>query len=166
MQPSAKMTNEISFTQATVNDLDYITQKTLLLHEYETHAQAAKLQTKKNLTSKIKEWMELELSSPASLIFLLQVDENKVGFAFLKISDIPNDFTEYARYGILQSIWIDDDYRKLALGKQTVSFVESIFREEGIRYYEVSYTSTNQTARDFWRSCGLKETSITARKFL
>jgi len=110
--------------------------------------------------------MKLELLNSGSLIFLLLLNDQIVGFAFLKISDIPNEFTEHSRYGILQSIWIDKPYRKLALGKQTVSFVESIFREEGISYYEVNYTSTNRIACEFWSSCGLKETSITARKFL
>jgi len=166
MQLSAKATNEVSFTQATIKDLDYVTQKTLLLHEFETHEQPAKLQTNEQFESHVKEWMKLELLNPGSLIFLLHLNAQVVGFAFLKISDIPNEFTEHARYGILQSIWIDESYRKFSLGKETVSFVESVFREEGIQYYEVNYTSTNRVACEFWTSCGLKETSVTARKFL
>ena len=166
MPLSAKTTSEVSFTQATIDDLDYVTRTTLLLHEFETHKQPAKLQTNQQFELQIKEWMKLELLNPSSLIFLLHMSNKIVGFAFLKISDIPNEFTEYARYGVLQSIWIDEAYRKLALGKQTVSFVESIFREQGIQYYEVNYTSSNQVAGDFWRTCGLTETSITARKFL
>ena len=166
MQLSAKTANEVSFTQATIDDLNYVTEKTLLLHEFETHNQPAKLQTNQQFESQIKEWMKLELLNPSSLIFLLHLNDKIVGFAFLKISDIPNEFTEHVRYGVLQSIWVDEAYRKLALGRQTVSFVESIFREQGIQYYEVNYTSTNQVACEFWDSCGLKETSVTARKFL
>lgn len=166
MTKLAKIPNEAQFSQATIGDLSYISEKMLALHHFESADQPAALEVNANFKSQLTDWITIELNTPSSLIFLIWYEEHCIGFAFMKIMNNPNAFTLYKNYGCLQSLWIDQEYREHNFGKQTVCFVESIFREQNISYYDVNYTSSNETARRFWQSCGLEETAITARKFL
>lgn len=156
----------LEFEQATQKDLPFLTKKTIELHQFETEHSTASLKTSENFESEINGWISEELKSPNSLIFILKVDSKKIGFAFIKILLMPNKFTNHNSYGLIQSIWIDKDYRKENLGFQAVALIESIFKEQGIAYYEVNFESTNKVAANFWSKCGLVSSSVTARKFL
>lgn len=160
------ITDSLNFVQAEINDLNFITQKTLALHAFESQDKNLDLPVNENFEPEVKNWLSLELSNPSSLIFTIQYQGKNIGFAFLKILPSPNDFTEYSSFGLIQSLWIDEDYRKNSLGKKVVAFIESILKEQKISYYEVNYSAKNKVAENFWGNCGLAPTSVTARKFL
>lgn len=156
----------LEFEQATINDLSFLTRKTIELHNFETEFSKTSLQTNGNFESEINHWIKEEIDSPNSLIFILKLNSINIGFAFIKILLMPNNFTNHSSYGLIQSIWIDEKHRKENLGFQAVALIESIFKEQGIAYYEVNYESSNTVAEKFWKKCGLIPSSITARKFL
>jgi predicted acetyltransferase len=156
----------ISFEQALESDINYITDKTLQLHLFETQQQDNNLKVNERFETCISAWLSAELSQANSLLFIIFVDKNKIGFAFIKILPSQNDFTDHSIYGLIQSIWVEPEYRNNSYGEQVIKLIESIFEQQQVGYYEVSYTMGNQTARNFWSKCGLVETSITARKFL
>jgi ribosomal protein S18 acetylase RimI-like enzyme len=156
----------LEFKQADTTDLDFLTKKTLALHHFEMEGGKNNLEIKGDVDRQIKQWLTLELEIPSSLIFVLTIESKPIGFAFLKVQPSNNNFTEYDSYGLIQSIWIDEEYQKQSFGKQTVKLIESIFREQDIPYYEVNYSNSNHAAKSFWESCGLEEASTTARKFL
>ncbi|WP_185964404.1 GNAT family N-acetyltransferase [Aliikangiella marina] len=157
---------ELAFSQATREDLDYLTQKTIQLHQFESANGKAELQVNDKFEDNIRHWLSLELANDSSLIFTVSDNQQRIGFAFLKILPNPNNFTEYRSFGLIQTIWVDDEFRQKKAGASIVSFIESIFKEQQVSYYEVNYSAQNELAGKFWESCGLVPTSITARKFL
>lgn len=158
--------SSLSFIQAGTTDLDYITEKTLALHHFETDGGENILSVTDNFEKNIKQWLSLELEQTSSLIFIITLEQKPIGFAFLKVIPSNNNFTQYQSHGLIQSVWIDEQYQKNNYGTQTVSLIESIFNEQNIPYYEVNYARANTSAKAFWEACGMIETSATARKFL
>ncbi|WP_196137296.1 GNAT family N-acetyltransferase [Aliikangiella sp. G2MR2-5] len=156
----------ISFEQANAKDLPFLTASSLALQEFESKDEDLPLSLNKNFEKEIYAWLSEEINNPSSLLFLINSENRDIGFAFIKILSSPNSFTEYKSFGLIQSIWIEPEYRKKNIGKQVVALAEEIFKEQNIPYYEVNFTATNKTAEDFWKQCGLRVTSKTARKFL
>lgn len=156
----------LSFEQASAKDLNYLVQKTLELHNFEIQDSNIALSVNNNFKEEIETWLAAELELQGSLIFLFYLEDNCIGFAFIKLLPSPNRFTDYSSYGLIQSIWIDEPHRNEKLGRQVVDFIESIFKEQQTPYYEVSYEKSNKTAESFWQKCGLAPASVTARKFL
>ncbi len=154
------------FSEAHLEDLDYIVDKTIELHEFETKNSHKPIETNENFRTEILQWIKAEILNPDSLAFIIKLEENKIGFALIKLLATPNNFTTDSAYGLIQSIWIDEAHRKHNVGCQVVTFIESIFKEQGINYYEVSFEATNKVAQKFWEKCGLIAYAITARKFL
>jgi len=156
----------IEFEQSTEKDLKFLTEKTIALHYFETEKSRAVVDISPSFENEISNWIKEELKSPSSLIFNLVLNGKKIGFAFIKILGIPNKFTNHNSFGLIQSIWIDEDCRDKHLGKQAVRLIESVFKEQGLAYYEVNYEASNKVAEAFWKKCGLTPSSVTARKFL
>ena len=158
--------SKLSFYQASNNDIPYLTKQTLSLHEYETQHSDNALATSDNFNQEVTQWLKLELANPASLILIISKEDKPIGFAFIKILPMQNNFTTYEKFGLIQSIFIDAEFRKNAYGREVVNFIESVFKEQQVPYYEVNFEASNKTANDFWKKCGLQASSITARKFL
>ena len=154
------------FSEAQLEDLDYIVDKTIELHEFETQSSQSSLTINQNFRTEITQWIKTEILNGDSLVFTIKMKEEKIGFALIKLLPTPNNFTNDSAYGLIQSIWIDEAHRKHNIGCRVVAFIESIFKEQGISYYEVSFEATNKVAQGFWEKCGLVAYSITARKFL
>jgi len=157
---------DCQFVQADQSHLDYLTQATIQLHLFESENDSAKLQVNDDFSEKVREWIKLEIDNPASLIFIIHDASTTLGFAFLKILPSQNEFTQYQSFGLIQSIWIEPEFRKQDLGRKTVDLIESIFIEQAIPYYEVNYSTMNQSAKTFWEKCGMTSVAVTARKFL
>ena len=158
--------SDLTFYQASHEDIPYLTEKTLALHEFETQDSHNPLLTSDNFNIEVSDWLKLELSNPSSLLLIISRNESPIGFAFIKILPMQNNFTHYEKFGLIQSIFIDSGFRNKSYGKEVVSFIESIFKEQNIPYYEVNFESSNKIAHEFWSKCGLQPSSITARKFL
>ena len=158
--------NALTFEQATVGEIDFIVAKTIALHQFETANNPENLEISDLFEEKIHHWISIELTNSASLIFIIKVNNEPIGFAFLKVQLNQTGFTNYPAHGLIQSIWIDPEYRLNKIGRKIILFIESIFKEQNIPYYEVSFSATNQTAEKFWLNCGLKISSKSARKFL
>jgi len=156
----------LNLSQSTSEDIDFLQEKMMLLHHFETQDGDNNLQVNLDFADKIRSWLALEVENPASLLFNIYANQQRIGFAFLKILDNQNDFTIYQSYGLLQSIWIDEAYQNKSYGRQTVEFIETIFKEQKIPYYEVNYAASNLVAEKFWQSCGMVASAVTARKFL
>jgi len=161
----------IQLNLASAKDINFLTEKTLLLHGFESRDDEVGLTTGDDFEEQVRSWLSLELEAPSSLLFMVETDAVKtktipIGFAFIKILDSQNNFTTHKSFGLLQSLWIEPEFQNRSYGRQTVDFIEAIFKEQNIPYYEVNYSATNIKAENFWNNCGLTPCAVTARKFL
>ncbi|PWK49179.1 GNAT family N-acetyltransferase [Pleionea mediterranea] len=161
-QPDA----QLEFRQATINDLDYLTDRTYQLHQFETKDSLTTPTVKQDFKRHLKDWLSLELNLPESILFLSYLDSTAVGFAHIKVVPVNNNFTDITHYGLVQSLWLEETCRKKSFGKQTVQFIEQLFKEQRLPYYDVEYAANNKVAEKFWDSVGLIPTSVTCRKQL
>ncbi len=156
----------LDFVIATSVDLKYLTKKTRNLHEFETIKDKTYLEVTEQFEDEISQWLKSELEQPNSVIFLIKIKQKTIGFAHIKILANPNRFTIYHKYGYIQSLWIDEEYRKNKYASLVINFIEDIFREEQVEYYELSHASNNSVANRFWEKMNVDRFSIHRRKFL
>ena len=149
--------------QATINDLDIITHYTFKLHQHEDDGIIA---PHVDFLSNLKKWLSAELNNSRSLFLIAQ--QNAIPIGFIGATSILNDngFLANPIKGVIQLLWVEDNYRKNRIAKNLVDEIEQCFRKIGIEYVECTYTVQNRLASSFWDKRGYEENSITARKFI
>ncbi|NVJ60364.1 MAG: GNAT family N-acetyltransferase [Gammaproteobacteria bacterium] len=157
---------DVNFSQATISDIEYLTNKTVELQTYESKGQSFQETLSQQFHDLIKHWLTQELSSSNALLFLIHSKKELLGFAHIRISSVPNEFTDDKIMGEVQSLFIEKKSRSKGVGKTAVEFIEKLFAEFNVDFYEVHYVSSNQSAEHFWRDCGLTVHSVSARKRL
>ena len=143
-----------------------LTEKTVELQRFESKHQAFQETLSGQFNQLIKSWLLQELDSGSALLFLIKIKDTTIGFAHIRINQVPNEFTKDTVMGEIQSLFIDPENRVKGIGKVAVQFIEQLFNEFNVNYYEVHYVNSNQMAAKFWESCGLSVHSISARKRL
>ncbi len=154
------------FQIASESDLPYLLSKTLELHQFETQHAHQHLSLSSHFESEIEHWLKSEFELENVILFLIQFNSKNIGYAHIKILSAPNNFTQDKLYGFIQAIWIDEAHRRHNVAKTTLSFIESIFKEQHLTYYELSYSASNSLAEKFWKAQGLEPISIQCRKRL
>ncbi len=157
---------QISFEMADYAHLDYIAEKTIALHHFETASSDNQKILSSDFEQHIKDWLSAELGLKNTLIFRVFLNQNLIGFAHIKVLPSPNKFTKFDTYGYIQSLWLEPEFRGKSLGEQIVVFIESVFKEQQVGYYEVNTSASNQLAQDFWKTIGMETYSINFRKML
>lgn len=158
--------SQLSFQLAEPENLEYLVEKTLALHHFETQDVKTNQLLSDDFEQQIKDWLKSELELNNTLIFLVYEQEQTIGFAHIKVLPSPNKFTRFDTYGYIQSLWLEPEFRGKSLGKQIVSFIESVFKEQQAGYYEVNTSASNQLAQDFWKGVEMEAHSVSFRKFL
>jgi len=162
--------DNFSYKEATIDDLSLILKWTKRLMSHEALDQDIELQLKKNISTLLKEWLKNLISDKNSLIIIAN-DESKtpLSSAALIIGYIqlqPNDFTQYTFHGVIQMIWVEEEYRNKGLASQLVDYIEDAFRHLDIPYCELQYSDTNLEAETFWLKSGYHKVSHHCRKML
>jgi ribosomal protein S18 acetylase RimI-like enzyme len=98
-------------------------------------------------------------------ILLAQVDGAVVGYAWIEIEDRPQTpFTWAKKRVFLHHICIDFGHRRLGVGSALITRIEERAGAAGIGEFALDMWSLNDTARAFFKSCGLKTYRVFLRK--
>ncbi len=152
-----------SFREASLADLDIITQFTYQLHQHEDDGQ---IPINKDFFSNLRKWLSTELANPRSLYLIAEHNQEPIGFIGATSIINDNGFMENPIKGVIQLVWIELEFRKNHIAEKLVDEVEHCFKQIGIDYVECSYTASNQLAQGFWGKQGYEKNSITARKVI
>ncbi|PHS19784.1 MAG: hypothetical protein COA86_03220 [Kangiella sp.] len=161
-------TDQISFRQATADDLAQIVSFTNSIHLQEDDQS---IPTNKHFLFNLEKWLKEELNNSLSL-FLIADFENNFGqtnsIGFIGATTVINDngFLENPTKGVINLLWIEKEHRKKNIAKQLVSMIEDCFKENAINVIECSFTDTNELAKKFWSNMHYKIFSVTARKII
>ena len=153
----------INTRQATINDLDIIAQYTFKLHQHEDDRIIA---PHVDFLSNLKMWLSAELNNSRSLFLIAELDTIPIGFIGATSIINDNGFLANPIKGVIQLLWVEENYRKNRIAKKLVDEVEQCFKSIGIEYVECTYTAQNTLANSFWEKRGYEKNSITARKFI
>ena len=97
-------------------------------------------------------------------LVVLAKDEGKaVGFAHGLIKFLPDYLGGFA-VGSITHVYVDDDARRLGIGKALVNILEDWFRMKKVHSIELQVISGNPTAKKFWKNLGYKEELLQYRK--
>jgi len=149
--------------EATIEDLDIITQYTLALNQHEDDRL---IPAHQDFEHNLKNWLALELKNSQSLFLLAEKNNRAIGF--IGASSVINDngFLANPVKGLIQLLWVDNSVRRHNVAAKLVEEIELCFKQVGIEYIECSYTCINNVAKIFWDTLGYSGHSITARKFI
>jgi ribosomal protein S18 acetylase RimI-like enzyme len=102
------------------------------------------------------------LENPLSLVAVLEINQNLVGFCLAYIEGLPAWFGA-DKIGLIRYLAISKDHRQVGLGQKLVSFMLDWFRANGIKRVEV-FVLQGIPASGFWGKLGFKE--FMDRRFL
>jgi ribosomal protein S18 acetylase RimI-like enzyme len=164
----------IVIREAIEQDIEIILQQTLKLHFHENDEE---IPVHPNFEQNLKKWLEFELKNPQSLVLIVEDKLEKkslpmhtkpISIGFICATSVINDngFLENPVKGVIQLIWIEEQYRRKKIAEQLIENIERCFKGLGINYVEATYTNKNKLAAEFWNQNLYKPNSITVRKIL
>ena len=153
----------MNIRQCTLADLACITEFTLKLHHHEKNDQ---LLLHSNFKTNLKHWLESELNNTNSLLLIAEVDGEAIGFIAATSVINDNGFLKEPLKGVVQLLWVEEEYRKKKTAESLLNNVEACFVENGIKYVECSFTNNNNLAKAFWQTHGYSAISTMSRKIL
>jgi len=119
-----------------------------------------------NFNQEIEKWLLDLIEMPAGLVIILNVSGEDCGFIIGLVEPQHNNFSDYSMHGIIQALFIKDEYRRKKMGSLLVNELISSFKEHQIQYCDISYHPQNQIAKQFWSQLGFIDAQIIARKML
>jgi len=153
----------LDIRQATIDDLELLTQWTALLHRHEDDGV---LKMHQHFLINLNKWLQAELNNSNNLFLIALSNGEPAGFIFSASVINDNGFLESTLKGIVHLLWVDESFRKLNIAATLLDEVEKCLASIGISYVECNYTANNQLAKSFWDKKHYKQSSITARKIL
>jgi GNAT superfamily N-acetyltransferase len=94
------------------------------------------------------------LNDPLSCVLVAEVDGQVVGYVLAVVLDMIPDMFIQENSGFLADIFVDEAYRRRAIGQALVDGVRAWFRSHGVRYYEWYVAENNVTGKQFWQASG------------
>ena len=161
-------TEQISFRQATEDDLAQIVSYTNSIHLQEDDQSVP---INDHFLSNLEKWLKEELNNSLSLFIIAEFQNNlnqKKSIGFIGATTVINDngFLENPTKGVINLLWVEKEYRRKNIAKQLVNMIEDCFKESAINIIECSFTKNNQLAEHFWFNNGYEVQSVIARKIL
>lgn len=90
-------------------------------------------------------------------------DGQVIGFALGVIVDMMPEMFEQEIGGFLADIYVEDDYRRLGVGRRLVHEMGQWFRSRGIQHMEWYVAARNRDGRTFWESLGGRDIMVRMR---
>ncbi|PCJ50657.1 MAG: hypothetical protein COA74_02465 [Gammaproteobacteria bacterium] len=160
------MCSDYLFREATLDDLPLIFKWTKALMEHESLDAKLELPLTNNISELLEDWLRNLISDKNSLIIITtQSTETKpLGLIIGYLQVQPNNFTVFEMHGVIQMVWVDQEYRRKGLARLLVNHMEDTFQNLKVPYCEIQYSSSNVEAKAFWKKAGYEVTSVTCRK--
>ncbi len=120
---------------------------------------------KDSFCSELEAWLtQLQNSNHANIII---ANHNGVdaGFSLALILKANNPFTIYPFHGVIQLLWIEQEFRRCGLARRLVEEQEAFLRQYQVPFIEIQYSHANPHAEKFWQKMGYAGALHTLRKF-
>lgn len=152
--------------QANDNDHQQLLQWTQCLQAYEAEHGKAMLQVSDNIERYLEQWLKELQHNASSLILVAELDQKPAGFILGALLMQPNPFTVYQSHGVVQLLWVDEQYRQHAIASRLLEQISAVFKELGAGYIEIQHIAANVPAVNFWQKHGFEACGVIRRKFL
>jgi ribosomal protein S18 acetylase RimI-like enzyme len=103
------------------------------------------------------------LDDPFTRILVAEDNGRVIGFALGTVVDLLPDIFDLEPGGYLADIFVDPLYRQRGLGRGLVRAMLDWFREQQVRYIELSVAVHNEEAIAFWKAVGGREVMLRMR---
>ncbi len=103
------------------------------------------------------------LDDPFCHILVVEDQSRVIGFALGMIVELLPDMFDMEPGGYLSDIFIDPAYRHRGLGRELMEHMLIWFREQQVRYIELSVAVHNDEAIAFWKAIGGREVMLRMR---
>lgn len=124
------------------------------------------LELSESFLDELKTWVINLFDTPSSLIIVMENQQLPIGFVIGMVEPQHNPFSNYNYHGIIQAIYVCEQYRLKGFATQLVNEIMDSFQEHLIPYVEISYHPINKRAQKFWKKMGFANAQVIARKFL
>ena len=156
---------ELSIRLATTADLPFIVAGAQQLAEQELQ-QGVSLPLQADFNVRIERYFAELIAAPTALVLIAERNGRLLGYIAGSLQAMPNDFTTATLYGHIQVLWIEQEARRLHLGKTLVDLFEATLRDQGVHHIDTQHAHSNLPAVLFWQNCGYAPVSTTLRKKL
>lgn len=104
-----------------------------------------------SLKQKFEKYLTKAIKANDPYILIAQVDNKIAGF--ITFEKGPADYfdTQIKEYGEVIELFVDNQYRKLGIGKKLLAAAEKHFTQRKIKYVKVQSSSFNQNALEFYK---------------
>jgi GNAT superfamily N-acetyltransferase len=113
-------------------------------------------------------WLTSRFRHPASLGFVADVDGRVVGFLTGRIDDwesVP-PVIEPRRIGIIDAVYVADDYRRQGIGSQLIDRAVESMRNANAVAVETIYDAWNEASAHAWHRAGFAPWMVHAYRML
>ncbi len=162
--------HHFTFREATIEDLSLILKWTQSLMDHEAMDKDIELPLNHNIYELLEEWLKNLISDNNSLLIIATNESvnphHTCGLIIGYLQLQPNNFTPFNMHGVIQMVWVEEDYRTKGLARQLVTHMEDTFKNLKIPYCEIQYSDANKEAKAFWEKSGYQVVSHSSRKML
>jgi len=106
-----------------------------------------------------KKHLEDTMASRNERLYVVLVDKQVAGYAFVKIAKYPPVFN-YKYFGFINDMYVDPTYRRKGLGELMLKTVMEWFRLRGMKQIELGAIAGNKVAVSFWHKMGFADRMI------
>jgi ribosomal protein S18 acetylase RimI-like enzyme len=106
-----------------------------------------------------RNWLVSRSSDPNSVFLVADAGQKLAGFLIGTVEDeIPIYRVE--SFGFIHDVWVEEDYRHEGIARQLVTLCVERFREIGVEQVRCDTASGNQTARELFKRCGFRPSTV------
>jgi len=110
----------------------------------------------KNFKQMYRDHLKTVIASDQHIVFVARLDEKIAGFIEGSIYK-RSEFMKENIIGSVYEIFVDDEYRKLGIGKQLTEKLLKWFKQKKIKTVEVVSDVRNPDVFNLWKGVGFKE---------
>ncbi|MEW5693382.1 MAG: GNAT family N-acetyltransferase [Candidatus Hydrogenedentota bacterium] len=154
--------DNIKIGQASLADIENIID--LWLEFVKHHSRIdAKLELDENACSYYRNYLNTLLHKDTTGAFVAKDKEKCIGYILGGLKQCPQPLKQY-NYGLIAELYVDDNYRKLKIGKELLERIEEWFKLKNVKYIEVDVFSENEEGVAFWKNSRYKTKRYIMRK--
>jgi ribosomal protein S18 acetylase RimI-like enzyme len=151
---------------ATDADLDALIRLNAQVQRLHAHSYPADFKSSTE-ESEVRNFFASVIQRVDHTILLAQVDGADVGYAWIEVMNRPaTPFTWAKKRAFLHHICVDSGHRRLGVGSALITQVEERALAAGVGEFVLDMWSFNDSAQQFFKSCGLATYRLFLRKQL
>lgn len=127
-------------------------QKTSALHQ---QWDPAKFELVDDFIRRYRRWLIKLIDDPRSIFLVAEKDDHLIAF-LVAFVDRPVPLYRLAEFGYIRDMWVENDYRRIGVGRKMIHAAIEQFTAMGIRQVRLATAAANEPARAFFAACGFR----------